>query len=53
MSNFLQASGFKWIDPKDFDLNKCTSNSLKGSVLEVNLEYPKWLRELRNNYPFP
>ena len=26
MSKFLPASGFKWIDPKDFDLNKYTSN---------------------------
>ena len=27
MSKFLPASGFKWIDPKEFDLNKYTSNS--------------------------
>ena len=26
-SKFLPISGFKWIDPKDFDLNKYTSNS--------------------------
>ena len=29
MSKFLPASGFKWINPKEFDLNKCTSNSYK------------------------
>ena len=51
MSKFLLTSGFKWIDPKEFDLNKCTSNSLKGCVLEVDLEYPKELRELHNDYP--
>ena len=40
-SKFLPTSGLKWIDPKEFDLNKYTSNSSKGSVLEVDLEYPK------------
>ena len=51
MSKFLPTSGFKWIDPKEFDLNKHTSNSSKGCVLEVDLEYPKELRELHNDYP--
>ena len=32
-------------------MNKYTSNSSKGCVLEVDLEYPKELRELQNNYP--
>ena len=44
MSKFLPTSGFKWIDPKELDLNKYTSNSLKGCVLKVNLDYPKDLR---------
>ena len=51
MSKFLLTIGFKWIDPKEFDLNKYTSNSSKGCVLEVDLEYPKELRELHNDYP--
>ena len=34
-----------------FDLNKYTSNSSKGFVLEVDLEYPKELWELHNDYP--
>ena len=38
------------IDPKEFDLNKYTSNSSKGFVLEVGLEYPKELHELHNDY---
>ena len=46
MSKFLPTSGFKWIDSKEFDLNKYTSNSLKGFALEFKLEYPKELREL-------
>ena len=41
MSKFLPTSSFKWIDPIEYDLNKCTSNSSKGCVLEVNLEYQK------------
>ena len=51
MSRFLATSGFKWIEPKESDLNKCSSNSLKGCVLEVDLEYPKELWELHNDYP--
>ena len=51
MSKFLPTSGFKWIDPKDFDSNKYSSNSSKGCVLEIDLEYPKELCELHNDYP--
>ena len=51
MSKFLPTSSFKWIDPKEFDLNKYTSNSSKGCVLEVDFEYPKELQELLNDYP--
>ena len=42
---FLPTSGFKWIDPKEFNLNEYTSNSPKGCVLKVDLEYLKELRE--------
>ena len=42
MSRFRPTIGFKWIDPKKFDLNKYTStSSKKGCVLEVDLEYQK------------
>ena len=51
MSKFLPARWFKWIDPKDFDLNKHSSNSSRGYILEVDLKYPKELRELHNDYP--
>ena len=51
MSTFLATSGFKMIDSKEFDLNKDTSNSSKKCVLEIDLEYPKELRELHNDYP--
>ena len=32
-------------------MNKYISNSSKGCVLDVDLEYPKELRELHNDYP--
>ena len=51
MSKFLPASEFKLVDPKGFDLNKYTSNSSKGCVLEVDPECPKESQELHNNYP--
>ena len=51
ISKFLPTSGFRWIDPIEFDLNKYTNNHLKGCVLEFDLEYPKELRELHNDYP--
>ena len=41
MFKFLPVSGFKWIDPKEFDLNKYTPNSSKGCVLEVILNILK------------
>ena len=37
-------------DPKKFGSNKY-SNSFKGCVLEVDLEYPKELCKLHNDYP--
>ena len=38
MSKFLPTRAFKWIDPREFDLNKYASNSFKGCVLEVDLQ---------------
>ena len=50
ISKFLPTSGFKWRDPKEFDLNKYTSSSSKGCILEVDLEYPKEFCKLHNDY---
>ena len=50
MPRFLPTSGFKWRDPKEFDLNKYTRNSSKGCASEVELEYSKEFRELHNDY---
>ena len=43
MFKFFPTSAFKWIDPKNSDSNKYSSNSSK-MVLQVDLEYPKELR---------
>ena len=51
ISKFLPTSGFKWIDPQEFHLNEYSRNSQKGCILEVDLEYPKDLRELHNVQP--
>ena len=51
MFTFHAASKFRRINPKIFNSNKYSSNSLKGCVLEVDLEYPKELYELNNDYP--
>ena len=48
MSKFVLTGRFKWIDPKEFDSNKYSRYSFKDFVLEVDVEYPKELRELKN-----
>ena len=52
MSKVLPTNGFNWKEAKEFDLNKCATNSSKGCVLEVDLQYTKELHELHNDYPF-
>ena len=44
MSKFSSTSESKWIDPKEFDLNKVC-------VLEVDLKYLKELNKLHDDYP--
>ena len=46
---FLPTGVFKWIDPKEIDLNKYTSNNSKECTVEVHLQYPKELRKLHND----
>ena len=41
----------RWIDSKEFDSNKYSSNNSKGWAREVDLEYPEELRQLHNDYP--
>ena len=51
MPKFLSTSGFKWIDPEEFDFNKHTNSNSKWCVLEVDLEYQKEMWELHIYYP--
>ena len=41
MSSFLPTAGFTRIRPEEFDLDKYSSNSSKGCILELDLEYRK------------
>ena len=51
ISSYLPYGGFKWLKNADnFDLNSISENSPIGYILEVDLEYPKELHVLHNNY---
>ena len=51
ISKSLPTSGFKQIDPKNFDLTKHYNNCSKGCVSEVDLKYSKGFVRLYNYYP--
>ena len=40
-----------WLNPSKFNLHKYDDNKLRGCILEINLEYPKELHDLNNDYP--
>ena len=48
--NFF-TDGLKQRDPKEFDLTKYSSDSSKSCVLQIDIEYPKELRQSNNDYP--
>ncbi|XP_068704787.1 uncharacterized protein [Montipora foliosa] len=54
MSQYLPTGGFRWMTEKqinNMNLSKYSENSKKGSILEVDLAYPKELHDLHNDYP--
>ena len=51
ISKSLSTSGFKQIDPKNFDQTKHCNNCSKVCVLEVDLKYQKEFVKLYNYYP--
>ena len=54
MSQHLPTGKFKWLTQKQIDetnLAKYDEKSKKGLILEVDLEYPKELHNLHNDYP--
>ena len=50
MSKFFPIYEFKWIDPKEFDLNKYTRIVLKAVFSKLILNIQKKLWELHNDY---
>ena len=54
MSQYLSTGNFKWMSKKKIgklDLAKYKDDSKRGLILEVDLEYPKLLDDLHNEYP--
>ena len=54
MSQYLPTGGFKWLTEKQINkinLAQYNEDSNKGLILEVDLEYPKELHDLHNDYP--
>ena len=53
LSQPLPTSGFKWMKQKQIDKINLTQykEDNKGFIVEVDLEYPKELHDLHNDYP--
>ena len=55
MSQYLPTGNFRWMTDKEInkiDLGKYKTNGKNGLILEVDLEYPRELHDLHNDYPF-
>ncbi len=52
MSQPLPYGNFEWIKVNNFNLNRIKSNSNKGYILEVDLDYPHELHDKHNDLPF-
>ena len=54
MSQYLPYASFKWvknIDKIEQKLMNIKSNSSTGYILEVDLQYPRELHDIHNDYP--
>ena len=54
MSQYLPTGNFKWMTDKEIsktNLGRYELDSKEGLILEVDLEYPKELYDLHNDYP--
>ena len=54
MSQYLPTGHFRWMTDKEInkvDLRKYKTNGKKGLIFEVDLEYPRELHDLHNDYP--
>ena len=56
MSQYIPTGNFRWMTDKEInkiDLGKYKTNGKKGLIIEVDLEYPRKLHDLHNDYPVP
>ena len=52
MSPLLPVSNFKWMTESHLENGReISSQEIRGCILEVDLEYPKELHDLHNDYP--
>ena len=54
MSQYIPTGGFRWLTDKQIDktnLANYKKDSKKGLILEVDLEYPKKLHNIHNDFP--
>ena len=54
MSQYLPTGNFKWMSDKEIkqiDLGKYKADGKKGLISEVDLEYPRELHDMHNDYP--
>ena len=51
MNKPLPTKGFKWMSEDELNNWKSRTNQGVGCILEVDLEYPKELHDLHNDYP--
>ena len=55
MSQYLPTGNFRWMTDKEInkiDLGKYKTKGRKGLILDLDLEYPRELNDLHNDYPF-
>ena len=53
MSQYLPTGDFKWMTDKEIskiELGKYKADGKKGLILEVDLEYPRELHDIHNDY---
>ena len=54
VSQYLPTGNFRWMTGKEtnkIDLGKYKADGKKGLILELDLEYPRELHDLHNDYP--
>ena len=47
----LPIGGFKWLTNEEIDIMMRDTSKIKSCTLQVDLEYPKELHDLHNDYP--